>query len=543
MKIYESQIRDFLAQILSTVFEEPDRMLKGGERMNATNIPLMSWISQNNSSAPSGLQQGLTGSVTTDPDGSVFQQLIAQMTAMRNTAPAEQQTETLQAGSFGLPAENGALMELLFFAKNPIGQGLKNTDVESGLTGTIGNDTEQVPIEENSELELMQALMLGLPAAGTSATGVPVNPQMQNGVANAVAAGISGNPGTSLNSTGFEEVQELVFRPDTRFDQKDQTTVTQTGLGQTGSDGEAAFGTVLGGSSVYSGIEGGKGVKSGQDILTSLEKAQPAGGILPEAEPQMKGSETGNPERSAITKETAGTGQFQLETHAANPKEYGAGLSQKLTEGKSVSGDEVKGDGAIQNTAAQDCLNTVHADPVKESGSLDQSTQASGKAEAYSQISSEILSRLERKSSSEFRMQLEPEDLGQIDIKLKLSDGKLIIDILAASSKTQSLLTNQVDKLIASMGLQNVQVESVQVGQQMSQQSHDGQNQWQGMNFGMDFSQRRNQEQLQKDLFNGGSPGGSGSASQSEAQEVGSADLTGSMDLRRYNLHRMNYTI
>jgi flagellar hook-length control protein FliK len=138
-------------------------------------------------------------------------------------------------------------------------------------------------------------------------------------------------------------------------------------------------------------------------------------------------------------------------------------------------------------------------------------------------------------------MQLQPEELGQIDIKLKLNEGKLIIDILAANSKTQALLTNQVDKLIASMGLQNVQVESVNVSQQMNHQGSDGQNQWQNMNFDMDFSQRRNQEQLQKELSDGGSRTGVQGASQIEAQETGSITT---QNLRQYsNLHRLNYAV
>ena len=138
-------------------------------------------------------------------------------------------------------------------------------------------------------------------------------------------------------------------------------------------------------------------------------------------------------------------------------------------------------------------------------------------------------------------MQLEPAELGQIDIKLRLSEGKLIIDILAASSKTQALLASQVDKLIASMGLQNVQVESVNVSQQMNHQGSDGQNPWQNLNFEMDFSQRRNQEQLQKEWNAGGSRTGIQGSSQIEAQETDSVTI---QSLRQYNnLHRLNYAV
>ena len=71
-------------------------------------------------------------------------------------------------------------------------------------------------------------------------------------------------------------------------------------------------------------------------------------------------------------------------------------------------------------------------------------------------------------------MQLEPKDLGQIDVRLKISEGKLIIDIAAASSKTQALLVSQADKLVMSMGLQNVEVETVQVNLQADQRSGEG---------------------------------------------------------------------
>ena len=129
--------------------------------------------------------------------------------------------------------------------------------------------------------------------------------------------------------------------------------------------------------------------------------------------------------------------------------------------------------------------------------------QSSGKTEAYSQVSQEILSKLEQKGPMEFRLQLEPEELGQIEIKLKLKDGSLMIDIASASAKTHDLLTGQVDKLIASIGLQNVRVEQVQISQQTD---HQNQNQFsqslnssqQGfsMNSGMDMSQRGYQEQF-----------------------------------------------
>lgn len=168
-------------------------------------------------------------------------------------------------------------------------------------------------------------------------------------------------------------------------------------------------------------------------------------------------------------------------------------------------------------------------------------TQPIEKAEPYSQIGDQILAKLEQNGPKEFKMQLEPEDLGQIDIKLKLNDGKLMIDILAANSKTQALLTSQVDKLISSMGLQNVQVESVQVGQQMNSQSQDSQqNQAFFMNSGMDFSQRKNQEHFQEEFLKGTTEIGAISQQQDELQ---SSELTDRISLYRYASNRMNYAV
>jgi flagellar hook-length control protein FliK len=168
-------------------------------------------------------------------------------------------------------------------------------------------------------------------------------------------------------------------------------------------------------------------------------------------------------------------------------------------------------------------------------------TQAGEKAEPYSQIGDQILAKLEQNGPKEFKMQLEPEDLGQIDIKLKLNDGKLMIDILAANSKTQALLTSQVDKLISSMGLQNVQVESVQVSQQMNSQSQDSQqNQGFFMNSGMDFSQRKNQEHFQQEFLKG--TAGTGAFSQQQ-DEVRSSEAADRISPYRYASNRMNYAV
>ena len=203
---------------------------------------------------------------------------------------------------------------------------------------------------------------------------------------------------------------------------------------------------------------------------------------------------------------TAQPGMKISETRTGAPLEVG-GKEQNLQQGIAASNEKLEMEldkiensmktpeyqGQLQNTGITDITNQI--------------SQPVDKAEAYSQISGEILTKLEQKGPTEFKMQLEPENLGQIDISLKLNQGKLVIDISAQNSKTQALLTNQVDKLISSMGLQNVQVErvivglqnvqveSVQTNQQMNSGSQNSQNQGYQMNSGMDFSQRRQHSQ------------------------------------------------
>lgn len=109
-------------------------------------------------------------------------------------------------------------------------------------------------------------------------------------------------------------------------------------------------------------------------------------------------------------------------------------------------------------------------------------TSRTEKTELHIQIGREVLSRIEHNRPMVFSMQLEPEDLGKIDVRLKINEGRLSIDIMAANSKTQALLVGQADKLINSMGLQNVQVENVQIDRSVDVQSDGKQNGVFGMN-------------------------------------------------------------
>jgi len=207
---------------------------------------------------------------------------------------------------------------------------------------------------------------------------------------------------------------------------------------------------------------------------TAKEAEEPAGGT---GETKMEAL-TGAQKRQSSESELQNTGTVQNDQTKENPV---------------GSEDDMKSDSKIETDTATG-FHVLHNNGIIHK-SAEISVPANGNVEAYKQIGTEILSKLEQKGPTEFKMQLQPENLGQIDISLKLSDGNLVINILAESAKTQALLTSQVDKLVSSMGLQNVQVESVQVNQQMDSGSQNSQNQNYQMNFGMDFSQRRQHSQ------------------------------------------------
>jgi len=119
--------------------------------------------------------------------------------------------------------------------------------------------------------------------------------------------------------------------------------------------------------------------------------------------------------------------------------------------------------------------------------------------ELATQIEQEIVFQLDKNKPITFQMTLDPENLGEIDVKLKFDQGKLIIDIVALSKETQALLLGQIDKLIKGLALQNVQVESVQLNNQ-SQNSNGSDSKAFMMNMGMNFAQGHKQSLLNENL-------------------------------------------
>jgi hypothetical protein len=77
------------------------------------------------------------------------------------------------------------------------------------------------------------------------------------------------------------------------------------------------------------------------------------------------------------------------------------------------------------------------------------------------QIETEILKNMENQKM-EFRMQLQPADLGKVDVRMVLESGKLVVEIIS-SAKTNEMLARQADSLATALRLDNPELSSVQV--------------------------------------------------------------------------------
>lgn len=502
--------------------------------INSSSISMAALLSGD--SGPAAINpQSAANDAPADPAGSLFRQMIFRMLAARTSAAVSHGRAGGGEGQdiSGEPAE--MLSGMLTAEGNLAMARLLNTEILTEqpmvLNGQAVKDQSEEGLSavENAETaELIQALAAGL------ANGAPVSDLVK---APAEADGrypskvsVSAAAPVNLNTVAPEILTSLEQITDNGAQNNSLDAAaaltdgkTKPQVQESGRPASAVSGAIPQAAEAIHGKEGSIGSRdpvSGEMSLNAnaapavgkAEKQQAVPGL------NVRPYEAGTGEQGI----TAGT-SVQPETNesATQPKQKAepAGISPESAE---VSNPN-QGTGAPGEAAAQNLL-----------------TRSVEKAEPYSQISGEILAKLEQKGPSEFKMQLEPEDLGQIDIKLKLSEGKLVIDILAANSKTHALLASQVDKLISSMGLQNVQVESVQVSHQMNSQSQDSQSQNSFLNAAMDFSQRRQQEQSRGDLNKGADLNGTFGFQQNETQEGNPADR---VEAFRYGSYRMDYTV
>jgi len=240
-----------------------------------------------------------------------------------------------------------------------------------------------------------------------------------------------------------------------------------------------------------------------------------------------------NQERQAYLKETDLRG---IERAAfSNNKEINLAKSEILTAIKEKKDEKPAG---IENGETISNMNkpgNLVNDPIE----MAFKSQKLDNVPVYNQIAEEIGAKLEQKGPMEFKLQLKPENLGEIDVSIKILDGKLSIDIISANSKTQDMLVSQVDKLIAKLGLQNFHVENLQVIPAATNTSQDTTSQSSLINLGMNFSDRRQQEtlkdqsELRKSLR---------AISSLNAIEKQANNSMGMVQGKNYSGHKINYS-
>ena len=127
----------------------------------------------------------------------------------------------------------------------------------------------------------------------------------------------------------------------------------------------------------------------------------------------------------------------------------------------------------------------------------------SAKVEVAQQVEQKIIQNFEPAKPMTLQMTLSPDNLGDIDIKLSYHHGKLIIDIMAASSETQKLLGNQINQLVRGLALQNVQVETVHLNTPV-EATENGESMGSLLNDGSQFSQQQNNAPLKEQFLSKG---------------------------------------
>lgn len=90
-----------------------------------------------------------------------------------------------------------------------------------------------------------------------------------------------------------------------------------------------------------------------------------------------------------------------------------------------------------------------------------ESAQHTEKAAPFVQVADKIAEAATKGEPTALKMTLNPEQLGEIEIKIDLSQGKLQIGITAEKPETLNLLSGQLEKLTARLGLQQFQIEGI----------------------------------------------------------------------------------
>lgn len=156
------------------------------------------------------------------------------------------------------------------------------------------------------------------------------------------------------------------------------------------------------------------------------------------------------------------------------------------------------------------------------------------------QVAQKILQNFEPNKPMVLQMTLSPENLGDIEVQLKYDQGKLVIDIMAASRETQNLLGKQINQLVRGLALQNVQVETVHINTPV-EASNTGANTSSLMNNGSDFSQQQNNAQLRESFLRNSSIQNSLLSNGSESGDEGVISIA--QNLQYNGQRRINYYV
>ncbi|WKY48525.1 flagellar hook-length control protein FliK [Eubacteriaceae bacterium ES3] len=122
------------------------------------------------------------------------------------------------------------------------------------------------------------------------------------------------------------------------------------------------------------------------------------------------------------------------------------------------------------------------------------------KTQIAAQVQDAIIENYEVNTDKTFKVTLNPECLGEIDVEMAFSNGKLTINILAASQETHELLAKQIDQLVRGLAMQKINVETVTTNRTVEETADSGQQSQSNLS---NMDSRQNQSQSQNDLIQG----------------------------------------
>nr|WP_320026602.1 flagellar hook-length control protein FliK [uncultured Acetobacterium sp.] len=182
----------------------------------------------------------------------------------------------------------------------------------------------------------------------------------------------------------------------------------------------------------------------------------------------------------------------------------------------------------------------VHEINMASTGAAKGSEVQPNNTPVVQQVAQKILQNFEPNKPMVLQMTLSPEKLGDIEVQLKYDQGKLVIDIMAASRETQNLLGKQINQLVRGLALQNVQVETVHINTPVEASSTGG-NTSSLMNSGSDFSQQQNNAQLRESFLRNSSIQNSLLGNGSESDDDGIISIA--QNLQYNGQRRINYYV